>query len=337
MDWFEELMGFREGDYATTRARLAVDGSDLVVKDGNRRYGIGTLEFVSLGDLRVRAAQRRTATGRPRVRIVRGDVRQMHRQPEYAGTLFQVASQFNLLEMVSPEVTPEDGVTRYQHDATQGPACAIAAGAATIYRNYLAPVGDGIGQTRDRQLDGLADVGVALSAVLGKPVSSLWTMRNGYGLCTDHGLDLIGRHLRELDEAGRDALRSQLRIGVHWQVDVTDGTVPPRPKVSQAFCSALPVAYTRIPGQRWEPFARLVLEAAYEATLLAAALHPARGGTNVVALTRLGGGAFGNESAWIDDAVERALRVATGFDLDVHVVTLSSPSPALRALAQSYP
>jgi len=29
------------------------------------------------------------------------------------------------------------GVTRYQHDHTQGPACAIACGAATIYRNYF--------------------------------------------------------------------------------------------------------------------------------------------------------------------------------------------------------
>jgi hypothetical protein len=52
-------------------------------------------------------------------------MRRMHRLPENAGALFQVASQFNLLEMVSPSVTPEDGVTRYQDDHTQGPACAI--------------------------------------------------------------------------------------------------------------------------------------------------------------------------------------------------------------------
>ena len=49
--------------------------------------------------------------------------------PENAGALFQVASQLNLLEMTGPEVTPEDGVTIYQDDRTQGPACAIAAGA----------------------------------------------------------------------------------------------------------------------------------------------------------------------------------------------------------------
>ena len=34
-------------------------------------------------------------------------------------------------------MTPEDGVTRYKDDPTQGPACAIAASAATMYRNYF--------------------------------------------------------------------------------------------------------------------------------------------------------------------------------------------------------
>jgi hypothetical protein len=59
---------------------------------------------------------------------------------------------------------PEDGVTRYQDDHTHGPACAIAAGAATIHRNYFVPVGGARGQTKDRQLDGLADLGSSLSA-----------------------------------------------------------------------------------------------------------------------------------------------------------------------------
>jgi hypothetical protein len=103
----------------------------------------------------------------------------MHRQPEYTGALFQVASQFNLLEMTGPSVTPEDGVTIYQHDRTQGPACAIAAGAAIIYRNYFARVNGAEGQTKERQLDGLADLGLSLSKALSQPVDALWKMRNG--------------------------------------------------------------------------------------------------------------------------------------------------------------
>lgn len=38
-----------------------------------------------------------------------GDVRALHADPAYAGALFQVASQFNLLEMVFERVTPERG------------------------------------------------------------------------------------------------------------------------------------------------------------------------------------------------------------------------------------
>ena len=112
-----------------------------------------------------------------------GDVRRPHQSLEYVGALFQVGSQFNFLEMASPDVTPEHGVTRYENDKTQGPACAIAAGAATIYQNYFAPVGDQFGQTCNRQLDGLADLGAALGDRLSEPVDPLWTMRNGYLLC----------------------------------------------------------------------------------------------------------------------------------------------------------
>ena len=140
MDWFEKLTGFREASYDDARAKLKVEGRQLHSLINRASYGIGELELVSLQTLRERVSSAGGPSGRLRVSVVTGDVRRMHQLPENAGALFQVASQFNLLEMVSPMVTPEHGVTRYQHDRTQGPACAIAAGAATIYRNYFAPV-----------------------------------------------------------------------------------------------------------------------------------------------------------------------------------------------------
>lgn len=88
---------------------------------------------------------RLTGQGRTRVTCVRADVRQLQPDSRQAGALFQVASQFNLLEMVGPAVSPEDGVTRYGLDATQGPACAIASGAGTTYRNYFAHVQGRVG------------------------------------------------------------------------------------------------------------------------------------------------------------------------------------------------
>jgi hypothetical protein len=87
--------------------------------------------------------------------------------------------------MTGPGVSPEDGVTRYIRDRTQGPACAIAAGAATVYRNYCVPLDGQTSQTRDRQLDCLQDLGMRL----GNQGSALWTMRNGYALCSEDGPD----------------------------------------------------------------------------------------------------------------------------------------------------
>ncbi len=63
-----------------------------------------------------------------------GNVAKFHADPLLAGSLFQVASQFNVLEMVSPDVGPDAGVTGYQHDRTQGPACAMSCPAGTVFR-----------------------------------------------------------------------------------------------------------------------------------------------------------------------------------------------------------
>jgi len=314
--WFERLVGFPEHPYLQTRVRLQVIEGRLCSKINYQSYSIGRLETPTLGELRSRAAAPAEAlAGRLSLSKVTGDVRKLHRDPANANALFQVASQFNLLEMSSPDVSPEDGVTRYAYDHTQGPACAIAAGAATIYRNYFVPVADGIGQTRDRQIDCLADLGAALGNHTGK----LWRMRNGYALCSEKGLAEIERTLASMSPAEVDELRALLRIGLHWNVEVTDAD-PPRHSVSQAFCSALPVSYTGIPSDRWRAFATLVLEAAYEATLLAAVLNSHENGSNLVYLTHLGGGAFGNERKWIDAAMQRALASVENVNLDVRVV-----------------
>ena len=340
MTWFERLTGFPESDYHSTRSRLRVDGRHLLSERPEERWGIGEFEMPSLAELRARAAATMGGTStadRLSVSVVPGDVRALHAQPAYAGALFQVASQFNMLEMIHPDATPEQGVAGYAFDRTQGPACAMAAGAATVYRNYLVPLGDQLGQTRTHQLDGLAELGAALAGALGTSVPELWEMRNGYALATPTGLDRIGRYLEAADEPTRDALRARLRIGLHWEVEVTDAPGPVRPVVSQAFCSALPVAYSGIPAARWAPFARLVLESAYEATLLAGLLNARRTGSRVVALTRLGGGAFGNDGAWIDDAMDRALGRLASQDLDVRLIVWGAVPPELRRFERAYP
>ena len=329
-DWFEELMGFREEDYPRTQSRLTVEGDQLTSTVNGKRYGIGTLTMPTLEELRDRVEV--PAGPRTTVRCVVADVAALHSEPELTGALFQVASQFNLLEMISPNVGPEDGVARYTGDHTQGPACAVAAGAATIYRNYCVPIGSEAGQTKDRFLDGLAQVGESLSRHLDMPVEELWAMRNGYALCTPEGLDAINQRLLAGDEELRQELRGKLAIGLHRNVEVTrvQGLSP---HVSQVFCSALPVAYSPLPSSQWEPFARLVLEAAYEETLLAAVEDA---DTTTVLLTRLGGNAFGNDDQWIDDAMVRALGIVERAGLDIRLVSYGRVHPAMQRIADDW-
>lgn len=336
MDWFERLTGFREEDYEQTRGKLRIEGNRLLSLVNGNSYGIGDLELVSLADLRARVASDDRGRGRLAVKNITSDIRALHRDPDYAGALFQVASQFNLLEMASPRYTPEHGVGVYERDHTQGPACAIAAGAATIYRNYFAPVNGIPGQTRQRQLDGLEHLGWELARRLQTTVDQLWTMENGYALCTDAGLAKVRALLLRIGEDERDALRGLLRIGVHSRVEVTDAPSGAAQFVTQAFCSALPVAYGDAFDIYWEAFAILVLEAAYEATMLAAVLNGRQGGSRTVLLTRLGGGAFGNEPDWIDAAMQRALRLARDFDLNVILVNHGPPDRRMLAIEQEF-
>lgn len=328
--WFRALMGFTERGPADVRRRIEVHGDRMTSKATGENYGCGRLELPSLAELRRRAAP---PDGRPnRLREQVADVQQLHRDPALAGAVFQAASQFNLLEMTGPQVTPERGVGIYIDDRTQGPACAIACGAGTIYRNYFVPVpgppGEPpqIGQTADRQLDCLADIGAAL----GNDGERLWRMRNGYALLTALGLRKVGPMIGALSPEARDALGAKLRIGLHHDVEVTLKGGGHR--VTQVYGSALPVAYGEGATAEWEALARLVLDASYEATLLAAAETPARR----VFLTLLGGGVFGNPADWITGAIERALDRVGPRGLEVAIVSYGRSNPAVRALVQGW-
>jgi protein-tyrosine phosphatase len=306
--WFERRLGFAEESPEQVRAQLALEDEVLVSRVNGARLGCGWLELPRLDELR-RLDRELPGTPPSRVSEVVGDSAALHRAPDNAGALFQAASQFNLLEMVSPSVTPERGVGIYEHDPTQGPACAIACGGGTIYRNYFAEVDGGLGQTAERQIDCLRDLGAELG-------DGLWRMSNGYALATAEGLERISARLDGADDAERERLRGLLRIGVQHDVDVLDT----QHRVTQVYGSALPVAYGSPPASAWEPFARLVLEASYEATLRAARIWQC----TPVFLTFLGGGVFGNAPAWIEDAIARAVERVRG--LDVRLVSYGGPS-----------
>lgn len=320
--WLETLTGFCESDVDEVGAQFVVDREWLISRANNRRMRCGRFETPSVGELRSRVTQMSGLSGRLKVREVVGNVQDLHTEESNAGALFQVASQFNTLEMISPSVSPEDGIERYESDRTQGPACAIACGAGTIYRNYLVDVDGQRGQSAARQINCLADLAVALGVSI--------DTRNGYALPTEDVLSQIGQTLAGCSPADRDGLMAQLRVGLQWDTEVTlrgAGHL-----VTQVYCSALPVAYSSLPAELWDSFARLVLDAAYEATFAASVLNASATGNNRVFLTLLGGGAFGNQAPWILDALKRSLDLYTNYDLDLAVVSYGRSNPEVQRL-----
>jgi hypothetical protein len=131
-----------------------------------------------------------------------------------------------------------------------------------------------------------------------------------------------------------------LEAGIQWNAEVTSttkSTTTNQPLcLSQIFCSALPVAYARrgIAKHEWKDFAVLILEAAYEATILAAIINRERTGCNKLYLTMLGGGAFGNTEKWIYDSMRRALEKYRNFGLDVCIVSYGDSNAYVRQLVR---
>ena len=327
--WFEELTGFREISPRYVRQNMSCQGNTLLSHANGRKFEAGVLEIPTLARLRARSAKSLDQQGPGKlisIREIVADVQSLHLDQDNSGAMFQVASQFNLLEMISPQVTPEQGITGYAHDLTQGPACAMAAAAGTIYRNYFVPLNGQQGQSTDSQIDCLSDIARALD----NTGNRLWKMQNGYALASKTGLEEITAILTRASEADKDNLRKLLRIGIQSQTEVTLENCDH--KISQCYCSALPVAYSGHPVELWKEFAQLVLQASYEATFCAALANYERTGNNKLYLTLLGGGAFGNEPEWIIGAIARALDLFRNTGLDVVIVSHGHPNGLVRQL-----
>ena len=330
MTWFEHLTGCTEESPAQVRRQFQVEGPRLRSVINGRSWLYGELETPSLAQLRERARGVSRECRPISIREVVANVQHLHADSRHANALFQVASQFNLLEMVGPEVTPERGVGIYERDRTQGPACAIAAGAGTIFRNYFVVVNGQVGQSAENQIDCLAGVG----EILGNTQRKLWRMVNGYVLPSAVGLEEIDQQLKDMDETARDRLRQSLQIGLQWDTQVTLGDSTH--VVSQAYCSALPVAYTQHSQEMWARFATLVLEASYEATICAAIINATRTRCNTLFMTLLGGGAFGNKLDWITGAIRRSLSQYRDCGLDIAIVSYGQSQACVQQLAAEF-
>lgn len=322
--WFRKLTGFHEESATQVRSNLTIDGDAFISKVNGHRFAFGELEIQTLADLRQMSKIENNTSGKIQVEEIVADVQDLHCNIINENALFQAASQFNLLEMVSPDVTPEQGVDKYEYDRTQGPACAIACGAGTIYRNYFAKVGGQIGQTSENQIDCLD----LIAKEFDNETNQLWRMQNGYAMISQEGLLFLNKQIAQLSEQEREQLKGKLKLGIQWDTEVTLSETKHR--VSQIYCSALPVAYNRTESIYWEYFARIILEATYEATLHAAVLNFKKYKSNKVFLTSVGGGAFGNQEYWILESMQQAIRKFQHVPFDIKVVSYGRSNQNLR-------
>lgn len=319
--WFKQLTGFEERNPEYVRENLSIEGDEFVSKVGKRRFAFGQLEVSTLDQLKQSCPNLNNYNESIKVAEIVANVRTLHCDEANANALFQAASQFNLLEMVGPHVSPEQGIDRYDYDYTQGPACAIACGAGTIFRNYFVEINGQIGQTANNQIDCLDLIGEELN----NEELSLWSMKNGYALASQNGLNTINKKLGQMTNSQREQLKEKLKVGIQWNTEVTISES--KQKVSQIYCSALPVAYSDIAAIYWEGFSRIILEATYEATLHAAVINMENNGSNIVYMTLVGGGAFGNEENWILESFQKAIRKFKQVPLDVRIVSYGSSNP----------
>ena len=231
------------------------------------------------------------------------DVSLLQSNPENAGSMFQVASNFNGVEGVS-ETTPPDSplfVTKYIKDQTQGPAASISAGPAAIARvfaplHFLYPKKKPHywQQTYYRQLNMLAKL------------KDYYHVENGYVINSSRQKPIPE------DPKAVETLIGKVNVLVHADVDVVFGrrqsetleVLEAPVKVSQVFCSSMNMAQgstgmtnAKLSGAAAK--ARLLLEAAYMGTYLAAI---DRGCTKLY-LTLVGGGVFGNKQKDILDII----------------------------------
>lgn len=328
--WFEKLMGFEETEAEQLRNNIDVVGNRLVSRANKREYVFGELEIPSLEVLRTRASKVDGYSTSIKIAEQIENIQNTHQDRSNHQSVIQVASQFNLLEMMSPNRTPEDGVGIYEYDATQGPACAIACGAGTIYRNYFVQVDGQTGQTSSKQIDCLDLIAIEFNNDKHKH----WEMRNGYALLTRSGLRSVNEKIEQMSKTEREYLEGKLKIGIQWDAEVTIGDS--RNRITQLYCSALPISYLDIETELWAVFAQLILDACYEASFYIALENYERTGNNKVFLTLIGGGAFGNKEEWILKAIEKSIIMFAQTPLDVRIVSYGRSNTKAKALVDMY-
>lgn len=200
-----------------------------------------------------------------------------------------------------------------------------------------------------------------LELKVGGQWGEFFTVKNGYIDSTPEKLTKLNEIINpnhDNNNQSLDLYRQEtsdlidlVRIGVQQDTEVTDRLQckPTRQSgrylVTQTYNSAISVGYSQCKSRDWEPIARLVLAASYEATMLIGviqaidalrATNDKRGGHAMtrpgqhplyptlvtpppILLTKVGGGVFANDKAWIADAMRFAFKKVAVFGVPLNV------------------
>lgn len=344
--WFEKEFGFKESNYSFLEIRdqfnLSSNEENIILqsKHNNRTFSVGKFEMPSIKELQKqyeillnspkvpKDSQLKSPT-MPKYSQIKdskfpeivSSVEDLIKDEKNEDAVFQVASQFNCLEMPGPSITPEKGITGYEWDHTQGPACALSCPAATLYRNYFLSFDSTLNLSK--QVNLLEDV-EDLPEINNKE-NNYWYIQNGYCMAGNQFWKL--GPLLEKDKEIQAKIIENLKIGIQWNTEVSDR----KHKVTQVFCSALPISYNRQSDEKWETFARLVLEGYYKGCLLVGAISALKNNKEKVKvfLTMLGGGVFGNNGRWIEEAMEKSVGIVDENLVEVVVVKFGSSKNAM--------
>lgn len=296
---------------------------------------------------------------------VESTARAIHTNPTYHSSIFQVASQFNALEMENPARTPQDGITIYHTDRTQGPACAMVCPFGTLYRNYFCmPSASTNDQPADKSVHDNPQIGPKSGGPTNNiQINTLTKLRDVDGCFKD--LIFQNGYIFVNDKAQLTAINTYLSTPENfWNavmainyviqedtpvVDLDDGTILSQ-IVSQIYCSAYPVAYSTKPPtmsstfggvsdtkkQDYELLSCMILHAVYYSTLAYAVSRITPDETRKkVFLTRVGGGAFENDNYLIDTAIHNAVLHFIAYPIDVYIVTYDKSGTAPKEVDNS--
>ena len=292
--WFIRTFGFEEKNYEQTRAKFLEMFFEENCKTLNT-INIGA--FAIYNNFFLRNNIKFFTTANLQVTNIAEDIRNIHFN--YKNSTIQVASQLNCLEMINPYIRPENGITIYSQDNTQGPICSLCCPAGLAYRNYIYNGG----QTYNNQICLLRE---AMEYLKSLDLSINYNIMNGY-LVLHNTNDLLRINNLLDNNIIRQNFKGYIKSGSHTHQGVLnklDYTI------NHVYCSGIPINYNESITDKalWSKLSLVWLESMYENTLLIAYKNNSELGRNEPCfLTKLGGGVFGMDDNIIIMAINNSI------------------------------